>query len=75
MAGLIQRPAEDVEPVFATSQDVTAFGLAVNQVTEHLREELAFQIEQKVGHRVGQILDRGVAGCQLLPAPAARLRR
>lgn len=42
--GIIDRPTEDVD-LFTTSQDVTAFGTAVDQVAEHLRGS-GFQVEQ-----------------------------
>ena len=34
--GMIERPTEDVD-LFTTSQDVTAFSVAVDQVTDQLR--------------------------------------
>lgn len=42
--GIIERPTEDVD-LFTTSQDVAAFGAAVDQVAEHLRGS-GFQVEQ-----------------------------
>lgn len=42
--GMIERPTEDVD-LFTTSQDVTAFSVAVDQVTNQLRGS-GFQVEQ-----------------------------
>ena len=42
--GLIERPTEDVD-LFTTSQDVTAFSAAVDQVTNQLRGS-GYQVEQ-----------------------------
>lgn len=42
--GMIERPTEDVD-LFTTSQDVTAFGDAVDQVIEQLRGS-GFEVEQ-----------------------------